>query len=376
MDYYSQYHPRMSGSQKNTGRWTQEEHEAFVEGLRLYGNRWREVKKLVPTRSIVQIRTHAQKYFIKKAKEQGISPSKVTIGEHIAPELEKGQGGAPPQKRPRETPPPYPQTKRPKSKQLTGRNGDDSLYVGEEGRYSVEGSEPVNYPYEEPHLHELPGLPVARDSKSLGEPHNIPDITLRHVYLEPVSRGDSIGISLRSDNSTYVKVDALPRVQVSADSSAHGSQITGQQGGMKQENGREHEGEDQCVPGVAERSGAVNKGDYLVGICGVSTADIPPRSVGKMISAVRNATSKGAIVIHLSEREVSEAAFPMAVQHMRDAATALFGQKWYEDVSVAAQRARSEALQENALKAHSMQAFQTAASGTGAGRLTQGNMVR
>lgn len=55
----------------NTGRWTDEEHSAFEDGLRQYGTNWRAVQRLIPSRTLVQIRTHAQKYFLK----HGISPS-------------------------------------------------------------------------------------------------------------------------------------------------------------------------------------------------------------------------------------------------------------------------------------------------------------
>ncbi|TDH71553.1 hypothetical protein CCR75_002195 [Bremia lactucae] len=49
------------------GRWTSEEHAAFLEGIRLYGKDWRRVAQVVMTRSAVQTRTHAQKYLSKFA---------------------------------------------------------------------------------------------------------------------------------------------------------------------------------------------------------------------------------------------------------------------------------------------------------------------
>jgi len=42
-----------------------QEHASFEEGLRRWGTNWRMIQKMVPTRSLVQIRTHAQKYFLK-----------------------------------------------------------------------------------------------------------------------------------------------------------------------------------------------------------------------------------------------------------------------------------------------------------------------
>lgn len=52
-----------------TGRWTEEEHARFLEGIRLHGTNWREIQKLVPLRSVLQLRTHAQKDFLRVAKE-------------------------------------------------------------------------------------------------------------------------------------------------------------------------------------------------------------------------------------------------------------------------------------------------------------------
>jgi SHAQKYF class myb-like DNA-binding protein len=51
------------------GRWTRAEHEVFIEALRTHGQDWKRIRDLIPSRSIVQVRTHAQKYFIRLAKE-------------------------------------------------------------------------------------------------------------------------------------------------------------------------------------------------------------------------------------------------------------------------------------------------------------------
>ncbi len=36
-----------------------------MQGLEIHGQRWKEIQKMVPTRTLVQIRTHAQKYFMR-----------------------------------------------------------------------------------------------------------------------------------------------------------------------------------------------------------------------------------------------------------------------------------------------------------------------
>ena len=61
--------PKMD--QEHIGRWTEEEHEAFLSGLQEYGKEWKKVADHVKTRTVAQTRSHAQKYFQKMQKEAG-----------------------------------------------------------------------------------------------------------------------------------------------------------------------------------------------------------------------------------------------------------------------------------------------------------------
>lgn len=60
-------------SRENTGRWTREEHNLFLKGLEMHGKGWKKIASLIKSRTVVQIRTHAQKYFLKmhKARQDG-----------------------------------------------------------------------------------------------------------------------------------------------------------------------------------------------------------------------------------------------------------------------------------------------------------------
>ncbi|EQC31508.1 hypothetical protein SDRG_10682 [Saprolegnia diclina VS20] len=57
----------------NSGRWSIEEHNRFVQGLGAFPhgvlNRWRKISKAVGTRTVLQTRTHAQKFFRKLQKQ-------------------------------------------------------------------------------------------------------------------------------------------------------------------------------------------------------------------------------------------------------------------------------------------------------------------
>lgn len=54
---------------KQRERWTDEEHKKFIEALKLYGRAWRRIEEYVGTKTAVQIRSHAQKFFSKVVRE-------------------------------------------------------------------------------------------------------------------------------------------------------------------------------------------------------------------------------------------------------------------------------------------------------------------
>lgn len=71
MDHYLP-HPSQDPSEdqsRSSGRWSQEEHHRFIEGLTQYGKNWKKVEDFIGTRSGAQIRSHAQKFFIRLTKE-------------------------------------------------------------------------------------------------------------------------------------------------------------------------------------------------------------------------------------------------------------------------------------------------------------------
>lgn len=73
--------PSSSSGGEKTGRWTAEEHQLFLKCLEQHGKDWREFTNTITTRTVVQIRTHAQKYFKKlvQAQQAGNLPK----GKHV-----------------------------------------------------------------------------------------------------------------------------------------------------------------------------------------------------------------------------------------------------------------------------------------------------
>lgn len=81
----------VEAGQEHTGRWTKEEHEAFLSALQMYGKEWKKVAAKVKTRTVVQTRTHAQKYFqkLQKAMENSGKEDITHVEMGVAPEAKK-----------------------------------------------------------------------------------------------------------------------------------------------------------------------------------------------------------------------------------------------------------------------------------------------
>jgi len=67
------------------GRWTIEEHKLFLEGLAIHGKAWKKIATSIRTRSVTQVRTHAQKYFLKQSKGKKYSNDETQNSGDILP---------------------------------------------------------------------------------------------------------------------------------------------------------------------------------------------------------------------------------------------------------------------------------------------------
>ena len=74
----------------NSGRWTTEEHNLFLEGLRIHGKNWDKICVHVKSRDATHCRAHGQKFFAKLIKflETGKNKDKMPSSEEAKLYLE------------------------------------------------------------------------------------------------------------------------------------------------------------------------------------------------------------------------------------------------------------------------------------------------
>ena len=60
-------------------RWTAREHELFLDGLERFGKKWKLIKELIPTKTVTQVRTHANGHFSKMLRRTVGKPDALEV---------------------------------------------------------------------------------------------------------------------------------------------------------------------------------------------------------------------------------------------------------------------------------------------------------
>eukprot|EP01103_Thecamoeba_quadrilineata_P009500 TRINITY_DN1926_c0_g1_i1.p1 TRINITY_DN1926_c0_g1~~TRINITY_DN1926_c0_g1_i1.p1 ORF type:complete len:228 (+),score=39.32 TRINITY_DN1926_c0_g1_i1:161-844(+) len=137
---------------KQRENWTEEEHLKFLEALKLFDRDWKKIESFIGTKTVIQIRSHAQKYFLKVQKNN--------TGERIPPPRPK-----------RKSVQPYPQKTRNSQDQDSGK--EDMHYSNSPSEFQPANSSNWLTSYANPTDASFPRLPQTKSGhrSSIHEPN-------------------------------------------------------------------------------------------------------------------------------------------------------------------------------------------------------------
>ena len=70
---------KMPTTKRTRERWTAREHELFLDGLERFGKKWKLIKELIPTKTVTQVRTHANGHFSKMLRRTVGKPDALEV---------------------------------------------------------------------------------------------------------------------------------------------------------------------------------------------------------------------------------------------------------------------------------------------------------
>lgn len=182
---------------ENTGRWTAEEHRLFLQGLEQHGKGWKKIASLIKSRTVVQIRTHAQKYFQKLAKarqngEEGDVAMEGRGGTAAVPSVTASAGQSSKRRRPQSG------TKRKAIQSVVSsaqRQGKKLLMMNADGTPSLPAVSPALLPHILPPRPEsggtLPCVPAITTARGTISGNALEESLFRFLTPAPIARADS-----------------------------------------------------------------------------------------------------------------------------------------------------------------------------------------
>ncbi|KAK1392299.1 Protein REVEILLE like [Heracleum sosnowskyi] len=115
---------------KSRESWTEPEHDKFLEALTLFDRDWKKIEAFIGSKTVIQIRSHAQKYFLKVQKSG--------TNEHLPPPRPKRKAAHPyPQKAPKNVNAPFQTSPLPETGYMRRSSSSPSLRIPAAGTAAV-----------------------------------------------------------------------------------------------------------------------------------------------------------------------------------------------------------------------------------------------